>query len=390
MDSPAGGRGGALEVAVLGFSLQRTCGVRDHAEILADALAAQNVSCTRHWLLRDERSLRGSRAEIGSFIGGLPRALAEVRPDAILLHYSVFTYSHKGVPVFVAPLLSALRSSGVPVVSFLHEFVYPWGYGGWRGVAWAVSQRAALVELMRRTRSAIVTDESRAAWLTSRRWLPTRPVLTAPVFSNLPAPSGSPRPQRTRPAIGLFGYSYQGAATAIVLDALDELQRTGIDAELILLGAPGAASPAGESWQAQARARGVQDSLSFSGRLPAQSLSDELASCEVLLFADRAGPSPRKGTLAGSLASGRPVLALDGPRAWPALLSAQAVGLVESSAAALARRITMLLADAGEREALGTRGLAFARSEMSVERAAAVTRSALELAVLPGRRASGR
>ena len=35
--------------------------------------------------------------------------------------------------------------------------------------------------------------------------------------------------------------------------------------------------------------------------LPAQALSDALSSCEVLLFGDTAGPSPRKGTLAGSI-----------------------------------------------------------------------------------------
>jgi hypothetical protein len=37
----------------------------------------------------------------------------------------------------------------------------------------------------------------------------------------------------------------------------------------------------------------MQERLSFTGVLPAQSLSNALAACDVLLFTDSAGPSPR-------------------------------------------------------------------------------------------------
>ena len=72
----------------------------------------------------------------------------------------------------------------------------------------------------------------------------------------------------------------------------------------------------------------VGDALSFSGPLPAQDLSDELAACDLLLFADDPGPSSRKGTLAASLASARPVIAIDGPQGWSELAEAGAVRVV--------------------------------------------------------------
>ncbi len=100
----------------------------------------------------------------------------------------------------------------------------------------------------------------------------------------------------------------------------------------------------------------------FSDTLPAQDLSDALAACDLLLFADTAGPSSRKGTLAASLASGRPVLAIDGPRRWLELVWAEAASVVEPTAPALADAMEELLGDRAAREALGARGRAFAES----------------------------
>jgi len=102
--------------------------------------------------------------------------------------------------------------------------------------------------------------------------------------------------------VGIFGYSYESIASALTLDALARLRAAGVRARLRLLGAPGADSPSGERWLQQARAAGGAEALEFSGRLPAQELSDELAACEVLLFPDTVGPDSRKSTLAAALA----------------------------------------------------------------------------------------
>ena len=116
----------------------------------------------------------------------VPRAVgARARgraPDAILVHYSVFAYALKGLPFQVPRMFATLRGTGVPVVGVLHEIVYPWFYGGWRGAVWAVTQRAVMLPVMRVLDAVIVTAEQREQWLRTRRWLPARPVVTAPVF----------------------------------------------------------------------------------------------------------------------------------------------------------------------------------------------------------------
>lgn len=363
-----------LRVAVLGISVRSTCGVRDHAGLLAEELAREGMSCSFHWLLREERSLRGVRREVSAWRAALAVELERERPDLLLVHYSVFSYSFKGVPLFVAPAYAALRRTGTPTISILHEFAYPWRYGGWRGAVWAVTQRALMVEVMRSSAAVLVTAEGRAAWLNSRPWLARRPVSFAPVYSNLPAPTPAAgahsEPGSHVPTIGLFGYAYQGAAVALVLDALETLVRSGSSVRLRLLGSPGPDSEAGTEWRAAAAARGLGDRLSFSGRLSGQELSDALAGCELLLAADASGPSSRKGTLAGSLASGSPLIAIDGPQRWGELVRSGAIRVVAPAQLALAAAIGELLGDPAARADLGARGRAFAEQRMGVARTA--------------------
>ncbi len=365
-------------IAVVGVSVSEICGVRDHATLLADALARDEVSCSMLWLRRRQSSRAASREEFRAWTRELASELESSRPDAILLHYSVFSYSHRGLPIFVHPVLSTLHGTRVPVVAVLHEFAYAWMYGGWRGNVWALTQRAALIDVMRVSAAALVTTDVRARWLASRPWLPRRPVAFAPVFSNLPAPSARAQPAGPAHVIGLFGYSYQGAETSLVLDALRELQQRGLDVQLRLLGSGGRASTAGQAWLHAARTRGVERRLSFSGTLSAQELSDALAECDVLLSAFEPGPSSRKGTLAASLASGSPVVAIDGPRGWSELVESGAIRVVEPTARALADAVAALLADEHARAALGAQGRAFAERSMGVARTAQAVRAMLE------------
>lgn len=353
---------------MVGVSVRQTCGVRDHAALLADAMASEGISSSFHWLVRGESSIRGARREIREWTLRLQQQLTEEPPQAVLLHYSVFSYSHRGIPLFVRPTLSALRACGAPLIVMLHEFVYPWRRGDWRGNVWAVTQRAALIPVMRAAESVISTADDRVAWLRSRVWLPRRRVVLAPVFSNLPPPAAHAVPDPSSRVVGLFGYSYQGAALELILDAIGELMAAGVPVQLRLLGAPGRSSRAGEAWLRAASTRRLEKALSFSGALPAQSLSDELAACDVLLFADSAGPTSRKTSLAGSLASGRPVVALAGPQTWGKLVEAEALRVAEPTSTALAAALGALLADRRESEELGARGRAFAEREMTLAR----------------------
>jgi glycosyltransferase involved in cell wall biosynthesis len=355
-----------LRLAVVGVSVNSICGVRDHSLLLAEALEREGISCSLHWLARSAGPLPAARAQVRSWARSLTGELRTARADVVLLAYSVFDYSHRGIPLFVAPVVKALRGAGIPVLAMVHEPAYPWTLSGLRGKLWALTQRAALRRLLRTAGGAIVTADFQARWLGSRRWLPQRPLLVAPVYSNLPPPSGAASAPREHALLGVFGYSYEGVGSSLVLDALRLLREQGTLAQLRLLGAPGRSSASGQAWLQAASERGVAQALSFSGPLPAQALSDELAGCDVLLFADLSGPTSRKGSLAGALASGRPVIALDGSRTWSRLRDARAAELVPARPDALARAVGAVLVDRASGEALGARGQAFHDEVMGV------------------------
>jgi glycosyltransferase involved in cell wall biosynthesis len=385
-DAPAAGASAAVgttagaeqaRLAVVGVSTRPVCGVRDHARLLTEELARERVLCTMHWLVRDERSLRGARVEVRAWTDELAAELQSAQPQAILWHYSTFAYAHRGVPLFVPPTVAALRRAGLPVIAVMHELVYPWGRGGLRGATWALTQRAALVQAMRACDAALLTSDFRARWLASRPWLARRPLAVAPVFSNLPHSQAAPPLDRAAPLLGLFGYSLDPASILLVADALRTLWDRGVQARLALLGAPGPRSGVAETWRAAAASRGIGQALSFSGTLPAQQLADALAGCDLLLYADMMGPAARKGTLAASLASGRPLIALEGRRRWPEFLAFDAARVVARTPDALADAIAALLADPPARELLGARGLAFHERTMSVARSAATVRELL-------------
>jgi glycosyltransferase involved in cell wall biosynthesis len=364
-------------LAVAGVSRRPVCGVRDHATLLAAALERDGERIDLHWLSSAEGSLGTVRRDFRTWTAELERELPRERPRAVLLHYSVFSYAYRGIPLFVHPTAAALRRAQAPVIAIMHELVFPWRNGGLRGELWAATQRAALVELVRASAAIVVTAEFRARWLATRRWLPRRPVEVAPVFSNLPAPTVAGPVSGGAPVLGVFGYTLDGDTVALVVEAVRRVRERGIPLELRLLGAPGAESDVARGWERVAQERALGGALSFSGRMPAQELSDELASADVLLYADRTGPVSRKGTLAGALASGRPLLALEGRRRWEQLERAGAVAIARRDAEALAGSLAQLLSDAGAREDLGARGRSFAEQEMGVERTVAAVRALL-------------
>ncbi|MCW3020119.1 MAG: hypothetical protein JWN10_2427, partial [Solirubrobacterales bacterium] len=126
------------------------------------------------------------------------------------------------------------------------------------------------------------------------------------------------------------------------------------------------------SWLGAARERGVARAPAFTGMLATQDLANTLARCDLLLAADRIGPTSRRTTLAASLAAGTPVVALDGRHGWSELREAGAALFVEPAADALADALADLLDDEETRTQLSRRGREFVAGPMSVERSARV------------------
>lgn len=380
----AGRNGPSGTLLVIGASESPICGVRDHGDRLSEALQRRDLTVIRNWWQRTSGSqLNGTLREARQWSSELKQSIREVDPQAVLVHYSVFAYSYRGIPMFAPLVFSSLHRGNpdIPVVTLLHEYVYPWQRRGWRGVAWAVTQRLALLFVVARSSILIVTTQQRADWISSRRWLPRRRVAVAPVFSNLPPARSRTRATQMGSRIGLFGYAQETVALEMLLDTLSALRETIPEVRLLLVGAPGADSPQGRRVGDLARHRGLEDAVEFTGLMPAQALADALADCDVLLFADTDGPSSRRTTLAASLASGRPVVVLDGPNTWDVLVRERATALVEPTSAALAETVRQLLADPPAANALGRRGRTFADRNMSLDQTAAVVLRALRAVV---------
>jgi hypothetical protein len=364
----------AQRLAVVGISEPGPCGMRDHARILAAELEREGISCEIHWLERTDTNLTGAIGQMRAWSRALPAALASA--DAVLLHYSWAAAGYRGLPLLEPLLAGAVRRAGRPVLTIMHELVFPFGRDGARGAAWAAGSRAALLEIALASDGFLVTTEDRQSWLRGRRWLPRRPVGFAPVFSNLPAAGPAEHAANSPPLLAQFGFLYDGSAE-VVLRALRELRPRPDPPRLLLVGSPGPDSRAARAWISCARELRVEELISFTGLLEPQALSQTLAAADLLLFADPPGPTSRKGTLAGSLASGTPVLALDGPSTWAAPERAGALRLVPRDGLALAGAIEETLNDDGARAALGARGRRFAEEEMSVARTAAEVRALL-------------
>jgi len=360
-----------MSALVIGASEGPICGVRDHARHLSEALQDRGVDLTTVWWERQGgRSIRQVFCDAQPWLHQLSQVLTDVEPSVILVHYSVFSLSYRGLPIIPIQVFRVLNQAKIPIVTFLHEYAYPWGRHEWRGFLWAFTHRAVLAVVVARSSGLIVTTPGRARWLASRWWLPSRTVSVSPVFSNMPRPENDCEAARFGTRVGLFGYGHEGVLRETVLAALLALRNDGHNVVLLLIGAPGADSVAGRGWVGPAGRRG--GIVEFTGVLPAQHLSNTLAACDVLLFADVDGPSSRKTTLAASLVSGRPVIALDGPQAWVELIRANALAVVQRDPEALAEVIGQLLANHAAADALGARGRAFAEGHMSVHRAATV------------------
>lgn len=352
-------------ILVSGISTAEVCAVRDHATLLSHAVAIQGAGVDTVWLDVVDggcATLRMARL--------LYRRCRGEPLDAVLLHYSVFAYASHGMPLGVPLLALVLRRIDAPVILFAHEFAYPWGRRGWRGLVHAASQRIALVSLLLSADAVVVTTPDRVHWIQTRWWLPRRPVACAPVFPTITPCSSGRLVEEVVGRVGILGFGAENLAAELVTAAIEHAAREVEGAHLLLIGAPGEESAAGQRWCRAAEAAGC--ALSFTGVLDRAQASRELSACQVVIVADLAGPTSRKTSLAAALAHGRAVIALNGPQVWTELVKERAVVLAEAAVAPLAERLASLLSDDADRKAIGGRGLAFADRHMTPEHAAGI------------------
>jgi glycosyltransferase involved in cell wall biosynthesis len=344
-----------VKLALVGVSTQPVCGIRDYATTLKPHLEAAGAEVRMVW----HDAVPGEPGEAS--IASLKRQLSQSeRSEVILWNYSPFTYGHRGVPTRVPSLLALLRRSGQPLVPVLHELAHNVGDRGTRGLVHGVTQRAALVPILRASKGVVVTTAGRADWLATRRWLPQRPRAFVPVPSNIPVVNGNSHPtSRTGnlvSRIGVFGFRADGVLVDLVAQAVP---RSSSNARLVLVGAPGPDTAQADLWRAAAAANGCD--LEFTGVLDPSSLSAALADLDLAVFPNSGGPTSRNTTLAALLEHGRPIVAVDGPHRWDALAQERALVLVDQDVSDLASALRQLADSSALRREQGERAREFYR-----------------------------
>jgi glycosyltransferase involved in cell wall biosynthesis len=258
-----------------------------------------------------------------------------------------------------------------------HELAFPFGRGGWKGRIWAASQRVALSWPIRVSSAVVVTTEERLRWLNSRRWLLGRRARFLPVCSNV-CVDGIRSHSASELVLGVFGFGAPETLAFETTSAVARLRSAGIDAHLLLVGAPGENGQQADRWRAAAEKAGVSEVFAFTGVLPLEELARELSGSDIVVLPDRGGPSSRKGTVAAALALGKAAVAVKGPEQWAELVDDKALVLVEPNCHALAQAFGELAGSDELRRAQGRRAAAFYERRMTPALLACATLSLLE------------
>jgi glycosyltransferase involved in cell wall biosynthesis len=105
--------------------------------------------------------------------------------------------------------------------------------------------------------------------------------------------------------------------------------------------------------------------LEFTGVLPAPELASALADTEVVILPDSGGPSSRRGVVAAALAQAQPIVAVDGPERWQALVDSGGVAVAAPSAGGLAGAVGELVRSESRRQMVGARAAEFYARRMA-------------------------
>lgn len=378
-------------------------GVRDYGRLLAAEFRRRDQPVDEVWVGNDGLRVGPTLAASARF---LRAACAAPRGSSAVWHYSSFAYGLRGIPMPGILFGVILRSRGIRVLTVLHEPAYPWGRRGLRGRAQSLAQWLALPVVLAGSHAAVVTTEGR---LRALRRIPARlrPDLhTTPVFSTVDVATPEPTAPSVRPGagaghlLGLLGWSGDGARPDLLLRALVDLGHgvatqgggradrspAGGGARVVVLGSPGPASPEGVGIARLAAELGLADRVEFTGVVASDELSRRLQRCDIVLVLNEEGPSGRRTTIAVPLAHGMPMICLDGPHRWEALVPDDAVVLVRDDPASVAAAVTALLNDPSGRLALGERARRCHQARMGVGRTADLVTAALGRS--PGPRAA--
>jgi hypothetical protein len=229
-------------------------GVADYALALAHGLETANgmrsifLSASPHRdlvpLKEDWRTVFLSRREGQTLASTLHSLSSEIRPQAVLLHYSGYGYQKRGVPSWlVHGLRTWRRRSNIPLITVFHE-LYATGKP-WQSSFWLSSVQKGIAGRILRMSSKAITPTRRQRELLSRLQPATGiEIASMPVLSNVGELGCGPQPHARAATAAVFGLAgVEGRLYGIYRQHIERLVRALRIEKLIDIGQRLSATP---------------------------------------------------------------------------------------------------------------------------------------------------
>ena len=295
-----------------------TCGVGDFSMRLAQELKRRGMETMIFTHSPAERHPSGPDVAVDHAPGRTPMVIAgrlQPRLDAFAPTDLVIQYtpqmlgaSRLGSPATLW-LAERARARGLNVVLVAHELFLPWARRP-DLAAGALTMRAQLALLMKRSHHVFVTMETRLAEIAPLERLARidRPASVIRIGA-----AALPIPRITRPGrlrLGVFSTLASTKRFDVVLETFAIVQARHPEAELVLLGDLGGGG---------ARARGLRETIAthparerirLPGKLSLEDIAREVAELDVYLFPMVSGANTRTSTLPLALGTGVPSIAI--------------------------------------------------------------------------------
>lgn len=235
-----------------------------------------------------------------------------LKPDWAVMQYVPQLYHKAGIAFQAANIPAILKKrAGCKTAVTFHEFFSAWGVSP-RSIFFALMTRFLTSRLLAGSDKAVTTCPRYENDL--RKTFPSRPVLMAPVGSNIkPCPLKADDRERLISKYGLHGYkvfSVLGVMSPrrnyeIGLDILKLVLKRELKFKMMLIGNMGASQSAVvRNFKARAEELKVQHFLIETGHLSAEEVSWHMQLTDVMIFPQIDGISTRSTALMSSLEHG--------------------------------------------------------------------------------------
>jgi glycosyltransferase involved in cell wall biosynthesis len=362
-------------------------GVSDYTRLVATGLVAAGDEVTvfapKHDGVKAEATSGPAVVRLPDHFGmsglrALDCALAQARPDRLLIQYVPHAFGWKSMNLPFAAWVAARARRLAPLVVMIHELNVPFR---WRPANIVLSMAHRIMARLV-AGSADRVFVAIPAWGDRlRQYCPgSKPAEWLPVPSNFEDTSAERTNSRTADGVLIGHFGTYGASTTELLEpALVQLLSRADERKAMLLGRGGVQFRE----RTVARHPDLASRLIAPGELPHEELIAPLKACELLLQPYKDGVSSRRGSVMAGLALGRPVVTNLGELSEPLWAAARCVSLARSpDSEALTAATEAVLALASEDRAdLGRRAAEFYRERFALTN----TLAGLRRAVFPSR-----